>query len=311
MAVAAQVRAPRRRLSYALRKYWPPFVFLLPAILVFVLLMAVPMVDAVLLSFQSWNGVTDPTWVGPRNYVYLLEDPYFFVALRNTAFYIVVTVAFFATVPLLVAHILNSRLRGSTFFRVSYFLPVIISLAITGLLFSIIFEPNFGVLNESLRAIGLGNLTSLWLADRNSAMPSIIGVALWRSFGFFMVIFFAGLQGIPKELYEAAEIDGANAWDRLSKVTAPLLAPVITVVVVLQTINGVKVFDLVWVMTAGGPNHASETLGTYLYIQCFGALGSANPRLGYAAAIGMVILVLAFVLSLAQIRWGQSEEVEY
>jgi ABC-type sugar transport system permease subunit len=302
---------PSHSFMYYVRKYYAPFVFILPVALVFIVLMAVPMVNAIRLSLERWDGVTPATWAGVDNYARLGNDPYFWAALKNTLIYALVTVVFFATFPLLAANILNSGIKGSTFFRTTFFVPVIISLAISGLLFSIIYEPNFGILNEALRKIGLGKLTQLWLADRKTVLPSIIAVALWRSFGFFMVIFFAGLQGIPQELYESAQIDGANAWQRLVKITVPLLAPVTTVVVVLQTINSVKVFDLPWVMTAGGPNHMSETLGTYLYVQAFGALGSSNPRLGYASAIGFVILLLAFVLSLVQIRWGRSEEIEY
>jgi len=136
-------------------------------------------------------------------------------------------------------------------------------------------------------------------------------VSIWQSLGFYLLIFYAGLQGIPRDIYEAASTDGANAWQRFRHVTIPLLAPVITVVVVLNTINGLKAFDQIWVMTAGGPTHASDTLGTYLYYSAFGAYGSANPQLGYASAIGVLILVLSAVISIVQIRIGQSAAVEY
>jgi len=301
----------QRRPRYHIRTILLPLMFLLPAILIWLIFMAFPLVNAILLSFQSWDGLRPSTWIGFGNYNNLLSDRIFLLALRNTAYFVIVTVIFQSTIPLLVAVLVNSNIRGSVVFRTIYFMPVVISLAISGMLWSIIYEPNFGVLNSFLSAIGLERLTQLWLADRNTVIPSLIAVSIWQSLGFYLVIYFAGLQGIPQELYEAAEIDGANAWQQLIRVTVPLLAPVITVVVVLNTINGIKTFDQIWVMTAGGPNHASETLGTYLYTVAFGSGGSSNPQYGYASAIGMVILVLAFIFSMMQIRFGQTHETEY
>jgi ABC-type sugar transport system permease subunit len=285
--------------------------FVLPAVAVWIVLVAVPLFNALMLSFESWDGMRPPTWIGLQNFVNLIQDRIFLLALRNTAIFVVATVVFQTVIPLLVAALLHTGIRGSTAFRTIYFMPVVISLSISGLLWSIIYEPNFGVLNSVLRGVGLGGLAQLWLANKNTVLPSLIAVSIWQSLGFYLVIFFAGLQNIPQELLEAAQIDGANAWQRFIRVTVPLLAPVITVVVVLNTINGVKVFDQIWVMTAGGPNHASDTLGTYLYTIAFGALGSSNPQLGYASAIGILILLIAFVISMVQIRLGQASETEY
>ena len=291
----------------ALRLYLPPILFLTPAALVLLLFMAVPMVNAILLSFQSWNGMSPPTWTGFNNYLKLFQDGIFLTALGHTVYFSVVTVLFQSTIPLLIASLLNSGVRGSTFFRTLYFMPVIISLAISGLLWAMIYEPNFGMLNTMLRAVGLDAFTQLWLADRNTVMPSVILVSIWQSLGFYLVIYYAALQNIPRELYESASIDGANAWHKLWHVTIPSLRPVIVLIVVLNTINGVKVFDQIWVMTAGGPNHASDTLGTYLYSMAFGAMGSSNPQFGYATAIAIVILVLSLIMSIIQIRLGRRE----
>lgn len=294
-----------------IRRLWLPIVFLIPAGLVLLLFMAVPLVNAVLLSFQSWNGMSPPVWAGLKNYDTLIKDRVFLIALGNTVYFTIVTVLLQTTIPLLIANLLNSGVHGSTLFRTLYFMPVIISLAISGLLWAMIYEPNFGVLNEFLRAIGLGSLTQLWLADKATVIPSVIMVSIWQSLGFYLVIYFAALQNIPQELYEAASIDGANAWDRLINVTIPMLRPVMVLVIVLNTINGIKVFDQIWVMTAGGPNHASDTLGTYLYSTAFGAMGSSNPQLGYATSIAIVILIASFVLSIIQIRIGRRQEIEY
>lgn len=292
------------------KKLWLPGMFLLPATFFLVVFMAYPMIDAILLSLKRWDGLTPATWVGLRNYRLLLEDQVFWRALRNTVFFAISTVVLQTTLPLLVANLINSGIRGGAIFRMIFFLPAIISLTITGLLWSMILEPNFGVFNEMLRDLGLKQWTRLWLADRQLVLPSIIVVSVWQSLGFYLVIFFAALQSVPEDLYEAASIDGANAWYRFRHVTVPMLRGTIIVVVVLNTINGIKAFDQVWVMTAGGPNHASETLGTYLYRTAFGAMGSSNPQLGYATAIAIVILAASFIFSVIQIKVGQIGEVE-
>jgi ABC-type sugar transport system permease subunit len=189
-------------------------------------------------------------------------------------------------------------------------MPVIISLTISGLLWAMLFEPNFGAVNSLLRAIGLGDFAPLWLAGVDTVMPSVIIVSVWQSLGFYLVIFFAALQGVPKELYEAAELDGAKAWSRFLHVSVPTIWPVILIVIVLNTINGIKVFDQIWVMTAGGPDYASATLGTYLYTIAFGAMGASNSRLGYATAIAIVILLLSIVVSIIQIRLGRRADLD-
>lgn len=309
MAVTAQ--GWRQRRAGRGRIPWLPYAFVLPAVLIFATLMAIPMMGAIFLSFESWDGLRPARWVGLANYVDLLQDPIFLQALEHTAYFVVVTVVLQTVIPLLVASLLNSGIRGSVVFRTIYFMPVVISLAITGLLWSMIYEPNFGVLNTTLNNLGLHGLTRFWLSDNVTVMPSIITISVWQSMGFYVVIFFAGLQNIPQELYESAALDGANAWQRLIRVTVPLLAPVTTVVVVLNTIGGIQVFDQVYVLTNGGPNHASETLGTYLYTVAFGAMASSVSELGYAAAIGVVILLLALILSVIQIRWGRAREIEY
>ena len=259
--MAAAVRP--NTLSRRLRPLIAPAAFIAPAALALILTMAAPMADAVLLSLQHWDGMTPPTWVGLGNYLNLIHDETFFRALWHTAYFTGCAVILQTILPLLIASLLNSGIRGSAMFRTLYFMPVIISLAISGLLWAMLFEPNFGAVNSVLRAIGLGAFAPLWLADPDTVMPSVIIVSLWQSLGFYLVIFFAALQGVPKDLYEAAELDGANAWNRFRHVSVPTIWPVILIVIVLNTINGIKVFDQIWVMTAGGPNYASETLGTY------------------------------------------------
>ena len=306
--MASDVRPMNR--SLRLRRVIAPAMFIAPAAVALILTMATPMADAVLLSLQHWDGMTPPSWIGFNNYLNLFHDETFFRALWHTACFTGCTVILQTILPLLIASLLNSGVRGSTAFRTLYFMPVIISLAISGLLWAMLFEPNFGAVNSFLRAVGLGDFTQLWLADASTVMPSVIIVSVWQSLGFYLVIFFAALQSVPTDLYEAAELDGANAWNRFLNVSVPTIWPVILIVIVLNTINGIKVFDQIWVMTAGGPNYASATLGTYLYAMAFGAMGASNSRLGYATAIAMVILLLSIVVSIIQIRLGRRADLD-
>jgi ABC-type sugar transport system permease subunit len=297
-------------LSSRLRPLIAPALFIAPAAVALILTMAAPMGDAFLLSLQNWDGMRPPSWVGLNNYLELIHDETFYKALWHTAYFTICCVILQTILPLLIASLLNSGIRGSTLFRTLYFMPVIISLAISGLLWAMLFEPNFGAINSVLRAIGLGDFTQLWLADPDIVMPSVIIVSVWQSLGFYLVIFFAALQSVPKELYEAAELDGASAWGRFFHVSVPTIWPVILIVIVLNTINGIKVFDQIWVMTAGGPDYASTTLGTYLYSIAFGAMGASNSRLGYATAIAIVILMLSIVVSVIQIRLGRRRGID-
>jgi ABC-type sugar transport system permease subunit len=297
-------------LPLRLQRLIPPALFIAPAALALILTMATPMAAAVLLSLQHWNGMSPPKWAGFGNYLSLMQDETFLRALWHTAYFTACTVVLQTVLPLLIASLLNSGIRGSAVFRTLYFMPVIISLAISGLLWAMLFEPNFGAVNSLLRAIGLGRFAPLWLAGAGTVMPSVIIVSVWQSLGFYLVIFFAALQAVPGELYEAAVLDGARAWSRFLHVTVPTIWPVILIVIVLNTINGIKVFDQIWVMTAGGPNYASATLGTYLYTIAFGAMGASNSRLGYATAIAIVILLLSIVVSMIQISLGRRRDLD-
>jgi ABC-type sugar transport system permease subunit len=278
------------------------YLFILPTILFFVIFIAYPFFRALSISLTEWAGYDQPRYIGLRNFSNLFIDRVFWIAVKNTFAFTVGTTALQTALPLLVAVLINAGWRGSVFFRTVLFLPVIISLVVSGLLWRMIYDANFGILNGLLAAIGLESWTHPWLADPNTVMPAIIAMSLWQSLGFYMLIFFAGLQNIPQELYESASLDGANAWQKLIYVTIPMLWPITTVVVIINIIGGVKVFDVIYVMTTGGPNHASESLGTYLYVTAFGATGGGSPSMGYASAIGVVILALAMIGTIIQFR---------
>lgn len=283
------------------RQLWA-YLFILPTVLFFLVFIAVPFFRALGISLTEWAGYDQPRFVGLRNFYNLFQDRIFWIAMRNTIIYMTATTILQTVIPMGIAVLLNAGWRGSVFFRTALFVPVIISSVVSGLLWRMIYDPNFGVLNTVLNAIGLKSLAFAWLADPRTVLLAIIVVSLWQSLGFYMLIFFAGLQSISAELYEAASIDGANPAQQLRYVTVPMLWPVTAVVITLNIIGGVKVFDVIYIMTTGGPNHASEVLGTYLYITSFGASGGGSPSMGYAAAIGVVILVLAMIGTYLQLR---------
>jgi ABC-type sugar transport system permease subunit len=202
---------------------------------------------------------------------------------------------------LFVAVIVNAGWRrAGIVFRTILFLPAVVSFVVTGVLWQLIYDPNLGFLNRYLADVGLGSLQRQWLGDPHWVIPAIVVVSLWQSLGMYTLIFFAGLQGIDPTLYEAARMDGATAWQRFRNVTVPMLRTVTGVVVTLNLINGLKIFDIVYVMTKGGPDHGSEVLGTYLYSLAFGTLSGSVPQIGFATAISIVVMLLCFVAVIVQ-----------
>jgi ABC-type sugar transport system permease subunit len=301
MTISA-VSARKPRITFRTHQKLAGVLFVLPTVIFFLFFIAYPFFRALGISLTEWAGYDEPRFVGLKNFVNLTRDRVFWISLKNTFVFTVATTVLQTVLPLLVAVLLNAGWRGGIFFRTVFFIPVIVSFLVTALLWRMIYDATFGILNSLLTAVGLDSWTRAWLALPETVLPAIIVVSLWASLGFYMLIFYAGLQGIPTELYEAASMDGANAWQRLLHVTVPLLWPVTTVVMVINIIGGIRVFDVVYVMTTGGPNHASEVLGTYLYVTAFGATGGGSPSMGYAAAIGVVILILSMIGAIIQLR---------
>lgn len=293
------------------KKYIFGYLMILPALAFFTVFVVYPSLDAVRLSLSFWHGYGERTFVGLRNYINLFHDPVFWTALKNNLIFTLATTILQTIIPMVLAAMLARNTFLNTLFRVTYFIPNVISFIITGTLWALIFEPNFGLLNTLLEKAGLASLKQLWLADPKWAFVCIILVSLWQSMGFYLVIFYAGLQRIPKEIYEAASVDGANTLKKFFFITVPLLRPVTTVVVIINVIGGFKVFDLIWAMTTGGPNHATEVMATYLYTIAFGSIGTGTPRMGYAAAIGMMILIFSVIASIVQLRLWEVDNLEY
>jgi multiple sugar transport system permease protein/raffinose/stachyose/melibiose transport system permease protein len=297
LVVTARVRPTART-----RRRAVGYLFVLPIALFFAVFVAFPFLRSFYLSLTEWSGFTTPRFIGLRNFQSLADDPVFWKALRTTIIYTAVTTILQTTLPMLLAAFVNTGWRGGVVFRTLLFIPVIVSFVVTALLWQLIYDPNFGTLNEVLRAVGLDGLAHPWLADPTTVVPAIMLVSLWQSLGFYMLIFLAGLQGIDPNLYEAARIDGAGARQEFLKITVPMLRTVTAVVVLLNLINGFNTFDVIYVMTGGGPNRASEVLGTYLYKLAFGTESGATPSFGYATAISMVVFGLCVVAAVVQLR---------
>lgn len=278
------VAAPRRRAPFP------------PVLLLFVLLPLLvegfwvfwPAIQGVYLSFTKWDGISPPQNVGIGNYREMVGDPVFRKALLDTAIWLVLFGGLSAVGGLGMAVLLQKERRGVGIYRSALFIPVVFSLVATSLIWQAMYQPD-GLINRVLGAVGLSGWQHSWLADANTALYAVIIPALWREIGYVMVLYLAGLKAIDPALYEAATVDGANRWQRFTRITLPQLRGVNAVVLSVIVIDSLRSFDVAWALTRGGPYHSSELLSTYMYSTAF-----QSVRLGYASALGVVIFVLAF-----------------
>lgn len=292
---------------YRLQRFLTPLLFLLPAILFMLVFVYLPLIQNFYNSLFRWSTM-NPNWtfIGLDNYRRLLGDELIFSSLRNNVLYAVISVLFQVFLALVLAAILESRLlrpSGVTIFRNSLFLPSVLAITVVGITWQMIYRPEIGLLNQLLDAVGLGNLTSAWLGEESSAIYAIIMVSQWQWTGYVMILFIVAIQAIPEELYESARIDGANAIQQFFGVTVPMVRETTLVMATITVIGAFKVFDIVWVMTAGGPNNSSHVLGSYLY-----RVGFRNDEMGYASAIATLLFVITLLLTVVQLRIGRTGE---
>lgn len=288
-----RTRSRRRHRGYAQSVWW----FVIPAAVLFAFSVIIPSVQGSLLAFTDSDGVTpNPQWVGLEQFARIFDDPNGVVAVRNTLLIAIAVTIIQNILGLLVALGVNSRIKTRNILRVLIFAPVVITTIAVGFLWQNLLSPN-GAVNQALEAVGLGALRQNWLGDPDIAIWSIIIVVIWQFVGYSMVIFLAGLQGIPEEVMEAASIDGAGPMRRFWYVVRPMLAPAITINLMLSLIGGFKLFDQVFVMTQGGPGGATNTISTLIYSNAF-QLG----RFGYGAALAVVLTIFVAVASLIQYR---------
>ncbi len=271
--------------------------------LLFLVFSVGPMVFASYLSFTRYTFTAAPEWAGLSNFTIMLEDNVFHRALLNTALYTLGVVPAGMVLSLSVALMLNQQIRGIVLFRTAYYLPVVTSTVASAVVWMWMFTPDVGILNRLLALVGLP--PQRWLLDTRLALPSVMMVGVWHSLGYSMIIYLAALQGIPQHLYEAAEIDGANGWQKFRSVTLPLLKPTTFFIFVTSVIGSFQVFGTVFVMTAGGPGYATTTIVHQIYLNAFKYL-----RMGYGAAQALVLFLIIFVLSM--INWSfLRSDVEY
>ncbi|MEB3285351.1 MAG: sugar ABC transporter permease [Candidatus Sericytochromatia bacterium] len=275
-----------------------PYLFLLPAAVILCVFLFLPLGYAFVLSFTDFNALVPPQWLGVANYQRLVTDPVFWTTMRNTVVYLAGVVPALVILPLLLAVLVNRSLPGIAFFRAAYYLPVVISMVVAGLMWKWIFAEN-GLLNYLLGLVvpWLADHPVAWLSRPETALAAVMVVTIWKGLGYYMVIYLAGLQTIPSDIYESAAIDGASRWQALWRLTVPLLWPSITFVAIVSSISALKTFTEIYVMTDGGPLNASTTVVYYLYQQSF-----QNLNMGYANAIGMVLFVLILVFSVLNVR---------
>ncbi|MGH7785535.1 MAG: carbohydrate ABC transporter permease [Candidatus Binatia bacterium] len=279
----------------------PGWLFVAPALSLIGLFFFVPVFASLLLSLTDFDiyavaDLDDLRLVWARNYARLAADPLFWTALRNTAFFVVVAGPLSVAVSLAAALLVTDRaVRWPGLFRTCFFLPVVTSLVAVAVVWRYLYHPRFGLLNYGLSLLGLGPLD--WLGDPHLAMPAIILMAVWKNFGFNMVIFIVGLQSIPEHLYEAASIDGAGRWQQFRHVTLPMLAPTLLFVGLMTLIGNFQLFAEPYVMTRGGPSHATLSIVLYMYEE-----GFRWWNLGYAAALALVLFLIILVLS-GMARW--------
>lgn len=275
---------------------------MMPAVLLLGLFVAYPLMVTILSSLYEF-GITRPDreFVGLQHYRSMLRDPVFWISIKNNFAILVGSVVIQVGGGLILAAVLNRGIRyGRHLFRAVLFAPMVMSVVAVGLLWELIYYPSIGILNRVLRMLGLGEPPLGWLGDPDLVIISILVVACWQYTGFMMVILLAGMQSLPGELYEAARLDGASEVQAFWHVTVPGIRSVILVAVLITMIGAIKVFDLVYVLTLGGPGNASQVLGTYLYQNAF-----TLDRMGYACALAVVLLLIALLLGVLQLYIGR------
>ncbi len=274
------------------------WIFVLPAFVGILIFIIIPVFCSFGLSFTKWDLINPITFAGFDNYKKIFTEPLFFKILVNTIVFAVSTSVFGVIIPLVLACILNSKIRGSEFFKTAYFLPFITPMIVIGIVWQWIFDPNIGFLANIL------NLHINWLYDMNFAMPALIIVTVWKLIGYNMIIFLSSLSGISNNMFEAAKIDGANSIQTFINVTVPLMAPSIFFVVIITAISSFQVFDLIYLMTQGGPLDSTNVLVYAIYKNAFEYF-----NVGKASAIAYVLFFIILVLTL--IQWSLRKKIVY
>ncbi|AJY77627.1 sugar ABC transporter permease [Paenibacillus beijingensis] len=279
-----------------MRKSWIPFAFLLPALGLYAVFFVYPFIFALGLSFQSWNMISpDKTFVGLANYRHLLHDEVFWISLKNSGLYVLLTVPLAMAIGLVLALLVESLWRGKRLYRLIFFLPVVSSIGVISIVWSLMYNPQVGAINVLLRMFGIEGPN--WLNDPSMALWALAIVGIWKGFGYNMVLYISGLKSIDRGLYEAASIDGAGRWRQFRNVTLPLLSPVTFFILVMSIISSFQAFATIQIMTKGGPNNATNVLVYQIYQEAFQFF-----NIGVATASSVILLLIVGLLTVIQLR---------
>jgi ABC-type sugar transport system permease subunit len=280
----------------SLRRSWTWYLFIAPNLIIFLVFTLFVWGFLIFLSGHDWSLLDEPAWVGLDNYLQMFADPVFWISLQNTVVYAIVFVALVAVISLSLAMLVNQRLPLIQVFRSAYYLPVVTSISVIGLIWRFILIPRpEGPLNYLIGLIGLP--PQEWLVDPNLALLSLTGLQIWATMGYYMILWLASLRNIPRELHEAAWIDGAGRWQVFRSVTLPLLQPTTIFVVMIATIGALQMFGPVYLLTGGGPIHATTTVVYYIWQTAF-----QSYRMGYSAAVSLVLFACILIVALVQRR---------
>jgi raffinose/stachyose/melibiose transport system permease protein len=278
---------------------------MLPALGLYALFVLFPIVQAARFSLFDWNGLEAlDQFIGLANFERALADPVFLGAISHNAFIVILSLVVQIPFALGLALMLNRQFRGRAILRVIFFAPYVVAEVITAIIWSLILQPN-GLADNLMTAVGLENAYNPWLASTDTVLIALFFIITWKYFGFHMILLLAGLQGIPRELEEAAAIDGASRWQGIRYITLPLLGPTIRVSAFLSIIGSIQLFDLVWVTTRGGPVNASSTMAVYMFDR-----GWVRFQFGYGSAVAVILFLICFVLALAYQRWVLRRDTE-
>ena len=282
-----------------------PYLFLAPTLVLFAVFHYIPSFASLVMSFNEYHVFDEMKWVGLDNYVKMFKDPLFLITLWNTAKYFIIIVPSLVILPLFIAMLVNTNLRGVYFFRLLYYMPNVISMVSISIAWLYLFHPD-GLINALIKVLGLygSNAPVNWLFNPKTALPSVAFTEIWKVCGYFMVIYLAGLQSVSNELVEAVKIDGGTKKHVFFHVIIPTLRPTMAVTMTLAAINAAQIFTSVYVMTGGGPLNSTYSLALYIYEEAFKYL-----NMGYASAMGIVLWIILMVVSILNYKFNSGKEI--
>ena len=284
--------------SLRARKTLVAYSFIMPNLIGFFVFTFVPIVFSLFLSFCEWDSGNPIKFVGLKNFIYMFtKDNSFRISLLNTVYYTVVTVPVTLALSLFLAILMNKPLKGRVFFRSVLFFPYVASLVAIAVVWMALFNPDRGPVNNVLMAIGISN-PPRWAASTTWAMPTIIGLTVWKGMWYYMIVYLAALQGVSRDLYEAASLDGANKWQQFINITWPCVTPTTFYILVLLMVSTFKSYDIMYITTQGGPGEATKVLAYHIYNQAF-----VSAKFGYASAVAMILLAIIVLVTLVQFRF--------